>query len=56
MKWGEVYWSNTNDAIVHGKGATYTVIATKDNRARLDSQCALRKNVASKFVMASFEE
>lgn len=32
------------------------MVATKDSRARLDSQCVLRKEVASKYVLASFEE
>ncbi len=39
----------------HGERVNYTVVASKDPRARLDSQCVMRKEVSAKFVMAQFE-
>lgn len=54
LKWGHLYWSDTLGNVHYGESVNYTVIATKDKRARLDTQCVLRKEVASRFVMASF--
>jgi hypothetical protein len=39
----------------YGENVNYTVVASKDPRARLDSQCVMRKEVAGKFVMAQFD-
>ena len=33
--------------------ASYIVLTTKNERARLDSVCALKKEVASKLIIAS---
>jgi hypothetical protein len=38
----------------YGEGVNYTVIATKDKRARLDTQCVMRKEVSARYIMASF--
>ena len=55
LDWGKITWSNYQGSIIDtDKGITYTVIATKDDRARLDSECVLRKEVAAKYVMANF--
>ena len=58
LEWGPIFWTNANSALGYQGNSkiTYTVVATKDSRARLDSQCVLRKEVASKHVLASFEE
>lgn len=37
LSWGELYWSNPLGSIVYGKNVSYTVVATKDKRARLDT-------------------
>jgi len=55
LKWGHLYWSDVIGKVHYGDQTNYTVIATKDPRARIDTQCALRKEIASKFVMASFQ-
>ncbi len=39
----------------YGLALNYTVVASRDPRARLDTQCVMRKEVAGKFVMAQFE-
>ena len=42
--------------MLYGKDVSYTVVATKDRRARLDTQCVLRKEFSSKYVVASFDQ
>jgi hypothetical protein len=57
LNWNPLLWSNYFNAIdERGEGVSYTVVITKDQRARLDSQCALRKEVSTKFIVSSFEE
>ena len=54
LKWGHLYYSDHAGNVHYGEGVNYTVIATKDKRARLDTQCVMRKEVSSKYIMASF--
>lgn len=54
LKWGHLYYSDFAGNGHYGEGVNYTVIATKDKRARLDTQCVLRKEVSSSYIMASF--
>jgi hypothetical protein len=56
LKWGHLYYTDQFANVHYGDTAVnYTVIATKDKRARLDTQCALRKEISAHFVMASFD-
>ena len=55
LKWGQLYWSDALGTVHYGENVNYTVVASKDPRARLDSQCVMRKEVAGKFVMAQFD-
>ena len=55
LRWGQLYWSDSNSIVHHGERVNYTVVASKDPRARLDTQCVLRKEVSTRFVMAQFE-
>jgi hypothetical protein len=54
LKWGHLYYSDSMNNVHYGEGVNYTVIATKDKRARLDTQCVMRKEVSSRYIMASF--
>jgi hypothetical protein len=54
LKWGHLYYTEFNGNVHYGEGVNYTVLATKDKRARLDTQCALVKLVSSRYIMASF--
>jgi hypothetical protein len=55
LKWGHLYYSDFSQNVHYGEGVNYTVIATKDKRARLDTQCVLRKEVSSRYIMANFD-
>ena len=37
LKWGHLYYSDLSGNAHYGEGVNYTVIATKDKRARLDT-------------------
>jgi hypothetical protein len=37
LKWGHLYYSDHAGNVHYGEGINYTVIATKDKRARLDT-------------------
>jgi len=54
LKWGHIYYTDQFYNVHYGKGANYTVVATKDKRARLDTQCVMRKVISSRYIMASF--
>jgi hypothetical protein len=53
ISWGELYYTDSKNQIQKAD-AEYHVIVTKDERARLDSICALRKDVSKQYVSGVF--
>jgi|LauGreDrversion4_2_1035121.scaffolds.fasta_scaffold19994_6 hypothetical protein len=37
LKWGHLYYTDHFGSVHYGEGVNYTVVATKDKRARLDT-------------------
>lgn len=46
VTWGNVYYSDIGGIIMKAEETVYHVIVTKNPRARLDSICAIRKEMA----------
>lgn len=55
LSWGEVWLSDIQGFMHKVENPKYYVLASKNKNARLNSACALRKEMANEFVIASFE-
>lgn len=55
LSWGPLIAESQNGRRIPDSRISYMIVATKDSNARLDTQCALSKEMAYRHVMANFD-